>query len=91
MALAETIGRHLTNLEGNHDDLVNYYINLSEELRKEFNFQGRTREEIDEMRLETILWCKDKLESLTKSQPFHGILMGFLLLSCFHFGNSLTC
>lgn len=67
MALAETIGRHLTHLEGKHDNLVNYYITLSEELRKELNFQGRTRDEINEMRLETILWCKDKLETLTQS------------------------
>lgn len=64
MILAETIGRHLTYLEGEHDALVTYYHQVGKEIEQEAAFPGYTKEQINEMRLEVIEWCKARLEAL---------------------------
>lgn len=64
LILGETIGRHLTHLEGKHDDLVAYYNKISKEIWTDIDFSKYTEEQINEMRLEVINWCKDRLEGL---------------------------
>jgi len=62
LILGESIGRHLTHLEGEHDDLVAFYEEVSKEIREETNFGSYTKEQINEMRLEVIRWCMSELE-----------------------------
>lgn len=62
MIVAETLGRHITHAQQDvKEEYISLYGRVSEELRKELDFQSKTPEQIEAMRLDTIKWCVKEL------------------------------